>query len=281
MPELPEVEIVCRGLNQMIDADSTIQKIQFFRPNLRWALPKKKCKDVYGLKIQKIERRAKYIFFKLENHWIVSHLGMSGAWREGVRELTHDHIQMSFSDGLELVYNDPRRFGSFEILTHQQFKTDPRWSLLGPEPLSDDFSAEYLFELTRNKKIPIKSFIMDQKNVVGVGNIYAAEALFQARIHPLVQVQKLKLMDFIILVKFIKTTLEAAISQGGSSIHSFVNSQGELGSFQEQHFVYGRAGEKCRVCQNMIKVKVVSGRSTFWCVNCQKRESRRQKKDEL
>lgn len=271
MPELPEVEVVCRGLNEIIPDKSTIQNIHFYRKNLRGLLPEQLVKDVIGQKMISIYRRAKYIFFELEDYFIVSHLGMSGSWRQGRRDRLHDHIEMVFSENLVITYNDPRRFGIFEILGRKEFKNDQRWKLLGPEPLSEDFTADYLWRHSRKKTTAVKTFIMDQRVVVGVGNIYAAEALFHAHVSPFVQAGKLKISDCEALVQAIRKVLAKAINKGGSSIHSFVSSNGRSGTFQNQHFVYGRAGEKCKICQKMIKVKVVSGRSSFWCVNCQKR----------
>lgn len=271
MPELPEVEVVCRGLNKIIPQESFIKDILFFRENIRGRLPFEKVDRLRGQKIRSISRRAKYILIELDRDYIISHLGMTGSWRQGVKEHIHDHVEIILSQNIHLIYNDPRRFGVFEILSSQELLEDRRWKSLGPEPLSKDLTASYLFESSRGKTTTIKTFLMDQRVVVGVGNIYAVEALFKSGISPLVQARKIKKEQFEILISAIRTVLKKAIQKGGSTISSFTSSEGQSGYFQDEHFVYGRAGEKCKVCRELIKVKVVAGRSTFWCVKCQKR----------
>ncbi|MBY0383650.1 hypothetical protein K2X05_00700 [bacterium] len=178
MPELPEVEVVTEGLRKIIKPSESIKEIKFLRKNLRNTLPTKSIKDVLGQKILGLERRAKYILFETPDHWLVSHLGMTGNWRnENTILKAHDHIVLTFNSGTRLIYNDPRRFGIFDIIEKKKLEKDKRFSILGPEPLnSNQFNEDYLFKTSRKRKIPIKSFIMDQKVVVGVGNIYASEA---------------------------------------------------------------------------------------------------------
>lgn len=272
MPELPEVEVVKEGLKKIIKPSESIQKIEFLRKNLRSPLPFKKTGEVQGQKILGLERRAKYILFETMDHWLVSHLGMTGNWRnEDTKLKTHDHIVLTLASGTRLIYNDPRRFGIFDIIAKKNFEKDKRFSILGPEPLqSDQFDGEYLFKVSRKRKIPIKTLIMDQKVVVGVGNIYASEALFHAGVRPLARAEKLTRAQCEKLVKAIQKVLAEAILEGGSSIRDYVQTNGASGGFQESHFVYAREGDPCRRCRGLIRSQILSGRNTFWCVNCQK-----------
>lgn len=272
MPELPEVEVVKEGLKKIIKPSESIKKIEFLRKNLRGPLPFKKLGSIEGKQILSLERRAKYILFETTDHWLVSHLGMTGNWRnKNTKIKLHDHIVLTLASGTRLIYNDPRRFGIFDIIDKKNFEKDKRFSILGPEPLLEyEFTAEYLFKTSRKRKIPIKSFIMDQKVVVGVGNIYASEALFHAGIRPLARTEKLTRYQCELLVKAIQKVLAEAIAQGGSSIRDYVQANGSSGGFQENHFVYAREGEPCRKCRGLILSRILSGRNTFWCVNCQK-----------
>lgn len=272
MPELPEVEVVKEGLKKIIKPLDIIKNIDFRRKDLRSPFPFKKLPKISGQKILNLHRRAKYILFETEDFFLISHLGMTGSWRNEIKaQKVHDHIVMTLQSGTQLIYNDPRRFGVFDIIDKQNLHKDKRFSSLGPEPLkSDEFHAEYLFKITRQRKIPIKSLIMDQKVVVGVGNIYAVEALFHASIRPLARASRLKKDDCERLVKAIQKVLSEAILEGGSSIRDYVQTNGASGGFQESHFVYARDTLPCRKCSHTIRSKVLSGRNTFWCVNCQK-----------
>lgn len=274
MPELPEVEIVKEGLKKVFKPEVLIDEIVFRRKNLRSLLPYKEIKRVLGQPVTSIERRAKYIIMNIGGaECLVSHLGMTGTWRVELSDKklkVHDHIVMRLSDKRFLVYNDPRRFGTFDILSKEQFSRDKRFSQLGPEPLSDDFSLDYFFKKSRNKKVPIKSFIMDQRVVVGVGNIYACEALYEAQISPFVLAGKLKTEQIETLIKSIQDILKKSIESGGSSISDYAQVDEKKGSYQDNHKVYGRDGQTCHKCRAIIEVKVISGRSTFWCVKCQK-----------
>jgi formamidopyrimidine-DNA glycosylase len=273
MPELPEVEIVKEGLVKVLSRKTTISEIEYYRKDLRNKLPVHSKKWIEKQPILEISRRAKYILIKTPLGVLISHLGMTGTWRirsknEALK--AHDHIQLQLSNGKKLIYNDPRRFGIFEIVATNKMNSYRRLLSLGPEPLSADFTAEYLFATSRGRKIPIKSFLMDQKIVVGVGNIYVCEALFFAKISPLIEAQQLTLEMSVQIVKEIKEVLQQSIDAGGSSINDYSSVEATKGSFQKQHQVYGRKNQSCHKCSELIQVKVISGRSTFWCVNCQK-----------
>lgn len=287
MPELPDVENVRRQLESMLEiAPKALMPryllgAEFFRKDLRFPFSKtlrqrlasgEKLGPVLG-----IERRAKYLLFRFESGCLLSHLGMTGAWREidrntqpgefAKRRGKHDHVRLLFDHGQSFVFEDPRRFG------YMDWVDDPNQhkllNHLGPEPLSAEFHADYLFQLTRGKTSSIKSFIMDGRRVVGVGNIYASEALYRAKVRPTRRAGKLKREEAERLVLGIREVLQAAIDSGGSSIRDFKGADGYRGGFQDLHLVYDRAGEPCRTCGTKIVSKQITGRSTFWCPNCQ------------
>lgn len=270
MPELPEVEVVRRGLEQILEHQPTLEKIELKRKDLRDPIPAKKLNTLLGLKVLKIERRAKYLLLHTEKGAMLSHLGMTGTWRVAPPgdERSHDHIYLHFSGGLRLAYRDPRRFGCFDFVQNQS--NHPRLIELGPEPLGSEFSAEYLWQKLRHRNIALKVALMDQKIVVGVGNIYASEALFAAGIKPTLPAQKLSLARAETLVKEIRRILQQSIDKGGSSISDFAQASGESGYFQNSFKVYDREGENCLVCSKPIRAAVLGGRSTFWCQRCQK-----------
>jgi len=279
MPELPEVEVVRRGLEKEIKATPFLLKFEFRRKDLRHPIPQEKLNQLHGQKIISVERRAKFLLFRLGSAGFISHLGMTGTWRvlENADEAQigkHDHILIYLgkqSQDLEpkvLVYRDPRRFGIFDFW-EGNVKNLPWGVDLAPEPLTDEFNEEYLFKQTRKSSRPIKSFIMDQAFVVGVGNIYASESLFLAGIRPTRRTRSLSQAECKMLTRKIKSVLEKAIAAGGSSISDFKTFYGTPGEFHLQHFVYGREGQACRKCNTVIKVKSLAGRSTFWCSRCQ------------
>lgn len=275
MPELPEVEHVKRQLNELIETPRRVSSLEFFRKDLRFPLSPKLKKQVAGREVLGIERRAKYLLFKFEDGWLLSHLGMTGAWRSiGPKEkkILHDHVQLNFAGGLSLIFNDPRRFGFIDWVANKD--SHPRLSHLGPEPLGDEFTASYLHGKLRKRTAPIKAMIMDQRIVVGVGNIYASEALFRAGIKPTRAAGKITLQECENLVREIRATLKEAIEAGGSTIRTYRSADGSEGSFQSRFFVYERAGEPCLRCPSTkpskIVSKVIGGRSTYWCPRCQK-----------
>lgn len=274
MPELPEVEVVRLGIEQLLGQQNKIKKIEFRRPDLRDPMPIKMLNSYSGQKILAVERRAKYLLFRTLKGTILSHLGMSGSWRfsqqrpEDVDLRAHDHVLIHFDNEAVLIYNDPRRFGIFECFAKEE--SSERLKGLAPEPLSDEFDENYLKMALAGSVTPIKAAIMDQKRVVGVGNIYASEVLFRCGIKPTRAAKSIKSADLKLIVQHTKAVLKEAILAGGSSIHSFVKADGEVGDFQTRHYVYGREGEKCRKCEAIIKAKVIGNRSSFWCPNCQK-----------
>lgn len=272
MPELPEVEHVKRQLDHLIGLPRQVSSIEFFRKDLRFPIPKKLKTLLPGLHLIAIERRAKYLLFKFKEGWLLSHLGMTGAWREitaGEEKILHDHVRLNFENGLSLIFNDPRRFGFIDWV--ETLEDHPRLNHLGPEPLNAEFTAETLFKKLRGRKAAIKTMIMDQRIVVGVGNIYASEALFRAGIRPTRAAGRVTLQECERLVAEIRTILLEAIASGGSTIRTYRSADGTEGSFQSRFFVYERKGESCLKCKvTNISSKMIGSRSTYWCARCQK-----------
>lgn len=273
MPELPEVEIVKEGLKKHLPPQLPILDILFWRKNIRGPLPQKTIKNIIGHTVVNIERRAKYILIEIADYYIISHLGMTGTWR--VEESLayrkdHDHVGIQLHPQKFLIYNDPRRFGVFDLIKKDNLMKDKRFSKLGVEPLTKNFNVSYFLEKSKNKKINVKQFIMDQQIVVGVGNIYASEALFATQISPLKCVQDLKKTEIEQLIYNIQKILKKSLSRGGSSISDYSGVDQSKGSYQNNHKVYGKKGQPCPKCSHPIFMQVISGRSTFWCVKCQK-----------
>ncbi|PXY91035.1 bifunctional DNA-formamidopyrimidine glycosylase/DNA-(apurinic or apyrimidinic site) lyase [Gilliamella apis] len=269
MPELPEVETSRRGILPYLKGQ-TIEQIIVRNPKLRWPIDET-INNTLGQVIVDVKRRAKYLLLQLTHDWIVIHLGMSGSLRileTNQPPAKHDHVDLVLVNGVRLRYTDPRRFGSW-LWTHS-IEELPQLKQLGPEPLTDDFSANYLFEKANNRKIPIKSWIMDNHIVVGVGNIYASESLFLAKINPNRKVSSLTLVECERLVTAIKLVLTKSIEQGGTTLKDFVQSDGKPGYFVQNLQVYGREGEQCLICQSNIKSNRIGQRNTFYCENCQK-----------
>ena len=258
MPELPEVETVVRELQKSL-VGHKFTEIITTRSNIREEIPDLSVLE--GKKITSVTRRAKYIII---NNKLVIHLGMSGTIRIRKPEAhkKHDHVIFSLSNGREMVFNDPRRFGLVTLYNDKYFKD------LGPEPLEPEFNVKYLKNTLSSRSIAIKLAIMDQKVVVGVGNIYASEALFRSHINPTCPANKIK--NHAELIKNIQNVLSEAIISGGSTLRDYVRSSGDLGYFQHHHAVYGHEGQPCQVCGSKIKKITQGGRSTFYCEKCQK-----------
>lgn len=272
MPELPEVENVCRDLSQGFANDVRIRKIRFMRGDLRDRIPKKKLQQLEGARILSVTRRAKYILIHTENGILLSHLGMTGMWRfeKGDPVLAkHDHCVVELSGHQCLIYRDPRRFGVIDFLHEADVKTHKRLKALGPEPLTEEFNAEWLIENCKSSTATIKALLMNQAVVVGVGNIYASEALFLAKVSPKRRGNRVKRAEFELLVETIRKVLVAAIESGGSTIRDYRRVSQESGGFQDSHQVYDRNGKPCRLCETPIKRVVIVGRSTFYCPSCQ------------
>jgi formamidopyrimidine-DNA glycosylase len=274
MPELPEVEIVKRSLEKILGPNIQILGAEVRRKDIRFEIPKNLVEKVLRQNVLSIRRRAKYLLFDMSSGVLLNHLGMTGSWRvllKGEDLGVHDHFVLHLSDGKTLVFRDPRRFGMLDFFDIADEFKNKRLKDLGPEPLDQEtFTAEYLFLKTRKRVTAIKTFIMNQNVVVGVGNIYASEALFMAKVNPLKKAKRLSQKECRILVHSIAKVLENAIELGGSTIRDFVSSDGVYGNYQDQFAVYGRAGQDCKVCSTRLKSKVITGRSTFWCPKCQK-----------
>jgi formamidopyrimidine-DNA glycosylase len=273
MPELPEVENIRMGLNAEIPIGTELLKIDFYRHDLRFTIPKKQLNLLLGKTFQGIKRRAKYLLFTFSEGIMISHLGMTGTWRSQKTSnspLKHDHLCLIFSDGTQLIYNDPRRFGYLDYISDTN-KIDGHtyFSQLGPEPFADGFTASYLSEKAKASSRMIKVFLMDQSVVVGIGNIYASEILFMAKIRPQRKIKKIKKAEWQEVIEKTKSILTTAIDLGGSTIRDYRKSDGSSGNFQDHHFVYNRENQACRICTCKIKRATIGGRSTFWCPNCQ------------
>lgn len=271
MPELPEVETTRRGIEPWV-AGRVIEKIVVREPRLRWRVPRELPDAAQGRRVLDLQRRAKYLLFGLENGTMILHLGMSGSLRvlpQPPAPLPHDHVDIVLDSGACLRFNDPRRFGSL-LWTTQDPLVHPLLKSLAPEPLSDAFNADYLAGAARRRSVAIKQLVMNSQIVVGVGNIYASEALFRAGIRPRRAAGRLKRDEFEALVKAIKQVLHEAIREGGTTLRDYVNPEGMPGYFRQKLYVYERAGEPCRVCKTPIKQFVQGQRSTYFCGQCQR-----------
>jgi formamidopyrimidine-DNA glycosylase len=291
MPELPEVETVRMGLEPVLEGH-TLTKVVTRRGDLRRPFPPDFARRLTGRKVRRLGRRAKYLLADLnDGETLVVHLGMSGrmaVYAEGKgRELgiyaheaahpeagngKHDHVIFETNAPAKIVFSDHRRFGLMTLLETDKLNDDPLFDGLGPEPLSKDFDAAYLKDVLKAKRTPIKSALLDQRVVAGLGNIYVCEALFLARISPKRLASKVQSDKIAPLVEEIKTTLKEAIKAGGSSLRDHARPDGSLGEFQHRFRVYDREGKPCpgHDCKGKIKRIVQAGRSTFYCPSCQK-----------
>ncbi|NOR22776.1 MAG: bifunctional DNA-formamidopyrimidine glycosylase/DNA-(apurinic or apyrimidinic site) lyase [Desulforhopalus sp.] len=276
MPELPEVEVICRGIRPFL-IGRTVTAIQFSGKRLRQPIPMETMqREIINQKITAVERRAKYLQISLHTGaMLIIHLGMTGnlgIFSPSATLAKHDHVQWSLDNGTELRYNDIRRFGSIQLLSFHEVVTSEEtiFKTTGPEPFSDEFSAEYLQRLAKSKNLAVKLFIMTNKIVAGIGNIYANESLFAAGIQPARKVQTLTRKEWTSLVIEIRRVLGNAIKCGGSTISDFLNANQEKGYFQINFKVYGREGETCTLCSAKIEKQKIGGRASFYCPNCQK-----------
>ncbi|MBT5230218.1 MAG: bifunctional DNA-formamidopyrimidine glycosylase/DNA-(apurinic or apyrimidinic site) lyase [Methylococcales bacterium] len=270
MPELPEVETTCRGIRPHIE-QTQITNVTVRQPKLRWPITPSLKKHLKNQTITGVRRRAKYILIDTSNGTLMVHLGMTGTLSivsPSIPASFHDHVDIALSSGELLRYRDPRRFGS--IHWSKNIECHALITHLGPEPLSTEFTPDTLYLKSRQRKTSVKQFIMDGKIVVGVGNIYANEALFKAGIHPKRQAGKISLKRYEHLVEQIKTTLSEAIEAGGSTLNDFYNSDGKPGYFQFSHLVYDKANKPCPVCKKPITCTKLGQRATYFCTVCQK-----------
>ena len=269
MPELPEVEVSRMCITPHV-LNQVVTKVNIHNASMRWPVPD----EVYqleGLVVSSIERRAKYLLLKCELGSAILHLGMSGNLRvvnanEPLKK--HDHVEFILANNKALRLNDPRRFGC--CLWQAPNEEHKLLAKLGPEPLTDDFFAKRVYEQSRNKKVPVKQFIMNNAVVVGVGNIYANESLFKAGIDPRKEAGKVSLKRYQALIPIIKDTLAAAITQGGTTLKDFAQSDGKPGYFAQQLLVYGRKGQPCVNCDTALTEIRLGQRSTVFCEVCQK-----------
>jgi formamidopyrimidine-DNA glycosylase len=271
MPELPEVETTRRGLLPRV-VGKRVAGVSVHDRRLRWPVPRDLARLVSGLRVESLERRAKYLLFNLGRGTLIVHLGMSGSLRllpAGTPRQKHDHFDLLLEDGWLARLRDPRRFGA--VLWQPG---DPRRHALladlGPEPLERDFDGAALHRATRRRGAAIKQVIMDSHVVVGVGNIYASEALYRAGIRPTTPARRLSLGRCERLAQAIRETLQEAIEAGGSTLRDFLGSDGNPGYFQQNYFVYDRAGEPCRRCGTTVRALRQGSRSTYYCPRCQK-----------
>lgn len=276
MPELPEVETTRVGLLPHVRGQRITDVIVRER-RLRWPIPGDFAKRLQGATIDNIMRRGKYLLWDCAqlNHqqsgFMLSHLGMSGTLRvlpAATLATKHDHVDIVLSNNVLIRFNDPRRFGAMLWIPGREM-VHPLLDVLGPEPLSDAFSAAHLFNASRGRTVSIKEFIMNGHIVVGVGNIYASESLFRAGIHPKRAAGKISLARYENLTVAIRETLGDAIRAGGTTLRDYVKTDGEQGYFQLDAAVYGRSGEDCRICRTPIRLMVQGQRSTYFCPQCQ------------
>lgn len=271
MPELPEVETTLHGLAPHLTGQR-VANVIIRNAQLRWPIPKSLPKLLRDQTIRTLHRRAKYLLLEFNHGTLILHLGMSGSLRilpADTPPLKHDHFDLVLVNGMVMRLRDPRRFGA--VLWHEgDISEHTLLAALGPEPLLVEFDAEHLYCVTRKRSAAIKLVIMDNHIVVGVGNIYANEALFRAGIKPQLAAGKLSRVRCAQLVDEIRATLREAIQQGGSTLRDFVHSDGSSGYFQQNYFVYGRTGELCRQCGTAIKQIKQGQRSSFYCPMCQR-----------
>ena len=270
MPELPEVETTRRGIAPHVEGRVVTRAI-LRRPNLRWPIPDEITQVFVGQRVSATERRAKYLLLHSDPGAAIIHLGMSGSLRvldANVPVRAHDHVDLLLDDGHLLRFNDPRRFGC--LLWQPAGQTHALLQDLGPEPLEQGFDGDYLFVRSRGRSAPVKAFLMDQRVVVGVGNIYVAEALFAAGVRPMRAAGKITRREYALLAAAIRRILAHAIERGGTTLRDFLKPDGEPGYFEQELFVYGRAGEACKRCGSAITLRRDAQRSSFYCRACQR-----------
>jgi len=271
LPELPEVETTRRGIEPHA-VGRKIVRLAVHEPRLRWPVAKDMPRLVKGQRILATGRRAKYLLFELDSGTLLLHLGMSGSLRvlpTATARIAHDHVDLVLDSGQSLRFNDPRRFGSLHY-TSDPVHEHPLLARLAPEPFDKRFNTDYLFSITRRRRVAIKQLLMNSQLVVGVGNIYASEALFRARIRPRRQARSLSRIEAARLVRAVRTVLKAAIRLGGTTLRDYVGAEGEAGYFSQKLFVYERANQACRVCRTKVRHLNQGQRSSYYCPTCQK-----------
>jgi formamidopyrimidine-DNA glycosylase len=271
MPELPEVETTRRGIEPHI-CGQKIQRLIVRQPRLRWPVPGQLASRIKHVRIRQLSRRGKYLLIGTDAGTLIIHLGMSGSLcviRDNAPPGLHDHVDLLMENGARLRFRDPRRFGAW-LWTDAPPETHPLLNRLGPEPLGSAFNADYLYRLSRGRKLAIKSFLMDSHTVAGVGNIYANEALFLAGIHPARAAGRISRQRYDKLVAALKQVLNEAIRQGGTTLRDFTSGEGKPGYFQQSLSVYAQQGRPCPNCATPIRETRTAQRSTFYCPHCQR-----------
>jgi len=269
MPELPEVETTKRGIEHHV-TEATVLSVIAHSPKLRWPIPQDLAELLVGQRIESVSRRAKYLLLNTAKGCLIIHLGMSGSLRiapSNSQAKAHDRFELILSSGI-LRLRDPRKFGAV-LWTEEPIEQHRLIAPLGPEPFAAECNADYLFQRSRGRNGSIKEFIMNSHIVVGVGNIYAAESLFAAGIHPKRAAGRISKKRYAILIEHIQRILKKAIAQGGTSLRDFVNEEGKPGYFSQELQVYGRAGEACVNCQSILLNLRISQRSSAYCPTCQ------------
>ncbi len=278
MPELPEVETVMRGLMPVMQG-AVIARADVRRPDLRWPFPDGMAERLTGARIDGMRRRSKYILCDLDSgETLLIHLGMSGrmtisqAGSPHPEPAKHDHVVLDMDNGVRVSFNDTRRFGAMDLAPTAEIANHKLLARIGPEPLGNEFDEPYLVAALKGRKSPIKSALLDQRIVAGLGNIYVCEVLYRTGISPLRKAGELSEKQAASLVPMIRTVLGEAIESGGSSLKDYRQADGELGYFQHSFAVYGREGESCKTldCNEKIKRVTQSGRSSFYCNSCQR-----------
>ena len=278
MPELPEVETVRRGLAPVMEG-AVIDRAQVFRPDLRWPFPDRMAERLTGQRVERLRRRSKYILADLSGgETLLIHLGMTGRMTVSGDPLglfvhdhpqaeKHDHVVLHMENGARITFNDARRFGAMDLMPTAKAELHPLLAHLGPEPLGNAFDEDYLVAAMKGRMTPVKSALLDQRMIAGLGNIYVCEALFRTGISPLRKAGRISRGRVAALVPAVRDVLNAAIEAGGSSLRDYRRADGELGYFQHSFDVYGREGDPCRRdgCSGHVARVVQSGRSSFYC----------------
>lgn len=271
MPELPEVETTRRGLAPLTEGRS-IHRLDIRQRRLRWPVPRS-VRHASGQRVRSLERRAKWLIWRLDTGSLLWHLGMSGsfrAWNDVPPAGPHDHVDIHMQDGPLIRFTDPRRFGALLWQAGPDPLIHARLSGLGPEPLGAEFDGDYLWRASRGRRAPVKAFIMDARVVAGVGNIYATESLFAAGIHPLKAAGRIGRARYHRLAAAVQAVLARAIAAGGTTLRDFSAGDGTPGYFALELAVYGRAGAACPSCGNRLASRVIAQRNTFYCTRCQR-----------
>jgi formamidopyrimidine-DNA glycosylase len=271
VPELPEVETTRRGLTPHA-RKRRILALTVYEPRLRWRVPRTLPARLAGRRIEQVGRRAKYLLLRLEDGTLLLHLGMSGNLRAvpaGTPRRKHDHFDLVLDSGVTLRFNDPRRFGSL-LYTGTDWQQHPLLRDLAPEPFARAFDADYLWRITRGRRVALKQLVMNSRLVVGVGNIYASEALFRARLRPQRRAATLTRAECARLVRAVRTVLRLAIRAGGTTLRDYLGTDGEPGYFRQRLYVYERAGRPCRRCGTRVRALTQGQRSTYYCPQCQR-----------